>query len=74
MVAKKHATPVDAGLQQIADWATWFRDAHAQRLRDLGLAPDAVAREFAPILAQADAIEAQLRVEHLANRARSAQP
>jgi hypothetical protein len=64
---------IDTGLQEIADWRTWFVSAHTQRLTDNGLEADAVARELVPIETLADAIVATMREQYLAN-ARRTQP
>jgi hypothetical protein len=64
MAAKKPATPVDAGLQEIGDWHAWFLGAHRQRLADLKLAPDEYARELAAVTMFAAAVADQLRVEY----------
>jgi hypothetical protein len=72
-MAKKRTAIIDAGLQEIADWRTWFVSAHTQRLRDNGLEADAVTRDMVPIETLADAIVATMREQYLAN-ARRTQP
>jgi hypothetical protein len=64
-----HASTTDPGLQDIADWYTWFVTGHAQRLRDDGVDADTFAREHAAIVAVADAVTARMREDYL--RARS---
>jgi hypothetical protein len=70
---KRKRPPRDPGLEEIADWRTWFVSAHTQRLTDNGLEADAVAREMVPIETLADAIVAKMREQYLAN-ARRTQP
>lgn len=66
MAAK--AKPLDAGLQQIADWHTWFVLAHAARLAALHLPVEQHDRELADVTAQAAAIAAQMRADCLARQ------
>ena len=61
---------IDAGLQRIADWQTWFVEAHTQRLTELHLPADQHDRELAAVTAQARAIADHMRAEYEARTQR----
>ena len=58
--------PLEAGVQQIADWHAWFRRAHEERLADLQLPPDQHARELAAARRIGEAVAERMRADFLA--------
>jgi hypothetical protein len=66
MAAKQAVPPVDAGLQQIAEWEAWLLDANWQRMADDGLDADTIAREWPAVAAMVAAVAEQKRVEYRA--------
>lgn len=62
--------PVDTGLQQIAEWQSWFLSAHAQRLADMAMTPAQRADDLMTVTAQAAAIAARMKDDYLSRRQR----
>jgi hypothetical protein len=62
-------SPRDHGLEEIAAWETWFRNAHEDILRDY---PDThlIEQERANVDALATAIAARMRSDYLARSQR----
>jgi hypothetical protein len=63
-----HASPLDAGLEQIAAYARALVEAHMDRF--VGYPADVIEQERATVTRLAAARAAQMRLEYLANQSR----
>jgi hypothetical protein len=59
---------IDAGLQEIEAWHTWFVQGHTARLKDADLSPADFTNELEKLQQLAAAIVARMKSDYLARR------